>query len=104
MLTITSLGGLSIHRDGDPVTDLASRKAEALLVYVACADRPQPREVLAEMLWEERTQSQSLANLRVALSSLRKELGTYITITCPTRSHAWATGCAWRSSRVADSG
>jgi len=84
MLTITTLGGLSIRRDGEPVTDLASRKVEALLVYVASAERPQSRDVLAEMLWEERTQRQSLANLRVALSSLRKELAPYVTITRET--------------------
>ena len=42
MLTISTLGELSILLDGDPVTGLASRKAEALLVYLACTDRPRP--------------------------------------------------------------
>jgi DNA-binding SARP family transcriptional activator len=78
MLTISTLGGLAIRRDGESVTNLASRKVEALLVFVASAERPQSREVLAEMLWEERTQRQSLANLRVALSSLRKQLTPYV--------------------------
>ena len=62
-LTITTFGRLSIRRGDVPVTDLASRKVEALLVYVACGDRPQSREVLAEMLWEERSQRRSLGNL-----------------------------------------
>jgi DNA-binding SARP family transcriptional activator len=84
MLTISTLGGLSIRRGDEPVTGLASRKVEALLVYLACTDRPRPREVLAEMLWEERSQSQSLANLRVVLSSLRKHLAPYVTITRDT--------------------
>jgi DNA-binding SARP family transcriptional activator/TolA-binding protein len=81
MLEITTLGGLSIKQDGRRVSELASRKAEALLVYIASVERPQPREVLAEMLWEERTQRQSLANLRVVLASLRKELEPYVRIT-----------------------
>jgi DNA-binding SARP family transcriptional activator len=80
MLTITTLGGLSIRLDDEPVTGLASRKVEALLVYLACTGRPRPREVVAEMLWEERSQSQALANLRVVLSSLRKHLALYVTI------------------------
>jgi DNA-binding SARP family transcriptional activator len=36
MLEISTLGGLSIRHDGEPVTGLASRKVEALLVYLAC--------------------------------------------------------------------
>jgi hypothetical protein len=84
VLTISTLGGLSIRLDGEPVTGLASRKVEALLIYLACTGRPQPREVVAEMLWEERSQSQALSNLRVVLSSLRKHLAPYVTITRDT--------------------
>lgn len=80
MLEILTLGGLSIRLDGEPVDGFASRKAEALLVYVACTGRPKARDILAEMLWEERTQSQALSNLRVVLSSLRKTLGSYVSI------------------------
>jgi DNA-binding SARP family transcriptional activator len=69
-ITIHSLGGLTIQREGQPITGLASRKAEALLVYLAANPRPHPREILAEMLWDERSQSQAMANLRVVLSSL----------------------------------
>jgi DNA-binding SARP family transcriptional activator len=81
MLEIRTLGGLSIKRDGEQVSGLASRKAEALLAYLACTEREHPREVLAELLWQERTQERAMANLRVALSSLRQKLGEYITIT-----------------------
>ena len=44
-LEITTLGGLSIRLDGQPLAKLHSRKAEALLVYLAVTARPQPREV-----------------------------------------------------------
>ena len=79
-LEIRTLGGLNIRRDGRPLTGLASRKVEALLAYLACAGRPRPRELLAELLWEERTQERAMGNLRVALSSLRKRVGPYVAI------------------------
>jgi DNA-binding SARP family transcriptional activator len=81
MLEILTLGGLVIRRDGESVTELVPRKVEALLVYLACTGRTHSREVLAELFWEERTQERSMGNLRVALTSLRKELGEYVTIT-----------------------
>ncbi len=84
LLQISTLGGLSIRLDGEPVTGLASRKVEALLVYLACAGREYRRDVLAELFWEERTQAQAMSNLRVALSSLRKRLSSYVVITRDT--------------------
>jgi DNA-binding SARP family transcriptional activator len=73
-LEIFTLGGVRIMRGGEPVLGLSNRKAEAILIYLASTRRPQPREVLADLLWDERTQSQALAYLRVALSALRKAL------------------------------
>jgi DNA-binding SARP family transcriptional activator len=80
MLEVTTLGRLLIQRDGEPVTELVTRKAEALLVYLICTGRAHPREVLAELLWEERSPERALGNLRVALTSLRKHVGPYLTI------------------------
>jgi ABC-type oligopeptide transport system substrate-binding subunit/DNA-binding SARP family transcriptional activator len=79
-LKIFTLGGVRILRAGDQPVDLKSRKAEALLVYLACNQRSIPREVLAEMFWDERSQSQSLSNLRYLLTILRKDLGDYLSI------------------------
>ncbi|HYO48838.1 MAG TPA: BTAD domain-containing putative transcriptional regulator [Chloroflexia bacterium] len=80
-LTIFTLGGLQISQRGIPLADLALRKAEALFVYLACIRRPQPREVLADLFWDERSPAQSLGSLRMALSSLRTRLAPYLTIT-----------------------
>ena len=80
-LCIHSLGGLSIQLEDQPVEDLGTRKAEALLVYLAGTGRSQAREVLAELLWDDRAQSQAQANLRVALSGLRKPLEEYLEVT-----------------------
>ncbi|MCL4299102.1 MAG: NACHT domain-containing protein, partial [Anaerolineae bacterium] len=81
LLEISVLGGLTLKRGGLPVTALASRKTEALLGYLACTRRPHAREVLADLLWDDRSQSQALGNLRVVLTSLRQVLGPYVTIT-----------------------
>jgi WD40 repeat protein/DNA-binding SARP family transcriptional activator len=86
MLEILTFGGLVIRCDGEPVTGRVLRKVEALLVYLACTRRAHPRELLAELLWEERPQELSLGSLRVALTSLRKEFGAYVTITRDTVS------------------
>lgn len=77
LLEIRTLGGLQIAHDGHPLT-LTSRKAEALLVYLACTARGHARDVLAEMLWPERDQEESLARLRVTLSRVRTPLAPYI--------------------------
>jgi predicted ATPase/DNA-binding SARP family transcriptional activator/Tfp pilus assembly protein PilF len=80
-LEITTLGGLSIRCDGQPVKGLHSRKAEALLVYLAATAHPQPREVLAALFWGEFSQQRAMNNLRVVLSNLRKHLGDHLSIT-----------------------
>ena len=60
-LEIRTLGGLDIRCGDEPLSALTSRKAAALLVYVVYTKRPQPREVLAELFWRERTQAQALS-------------------------------------------
>lgn len=70
--------------NGERLTGLASRKAEALLLYLALEQRPCTREQLADLLWDDRTQRRALSNLRVLLSSLRKQLGEFVDITRTT--------------------
>ena len=77
-LTISLLGGVAILQDETTVTGFASRKVEALLVYLACNPRPHSREILAALLWPENDQNRALANLSVALTSLRKQLDTAV--------------------------
>jgi len=67
-LKIFTLGGLSIQRDDQPVSGFISRKVEALFVYLAVEQREHPREVLAELLWNDLTQARAMGNLRTALS------------------------------------
>lgn len=80
MLVLHLLGHLTIEINGQLLSSLPSRTAEALLIYVACQNRPVARETLAELFWDERHPDQALANLRSLLSALRKELGEYLVI------------------------
>jgi two-component SAPR family response regulator len=73
-LSIQLLGEVSILVGGQTLTGLPSRKAEALLIYLACTRRAVAREVLADLLWDDRSQDQALANLRTILTSLRRAL------------------------------
>ena len=80
-LKIITFGGIAITLNNTSIGGLASRKAEALLVYLACTRAAHTREYLAELLWEERAPSRSLSNLRVVLASLNKQIGGFISIT-----------------------
>lgn len=80
LLEIRTLGGLTFECSGQPIAGIVSRKVNALLVYLACTKRMYPREVLAEMLWAERSQGQSLANLRTVLTTVRQKFGPYVLI------------------------
>lgn len=73
-LVISVLGSPQITADGVPV-EVDTRKAIALLVYVAVSGRPQSRDRLAGLLWPEYDQDKARAALRRTLSALRKALG-----------------------------
>ena len=81
LLRLFTLGNLRFLRGDEPLDRFETRKADALLVYLACNRRSYPREVLADLLWDERSQEQAMSNLRVVLTSLRKNLEAYLVIT-----------------------
>jgi predicted ATPase/DNA-binding SARP family transcriptional activator len=80
-LEIYTLGRLEIRRNGITVVGIPTRKVEALLVYLACTGRPHSREQVAELLWDDRAQAQSLTNLRATLSRLNEQLAPFLLIT-----------------------
>ena len=81
-LSIRTFGALTIARgDATQPLHLATHPVEALLVYLACQDRPLGRDELAELLWPERTQEQARANLRVSLHRLRGQVEPYLLTT-----------------------
>jgi DNA-binding SARP family transcriptional activator len=71
-LALDLLGGFSTR----PPLRLGSRKAEALLAFLALSGgRPQPRDKLAALLWPEATDERARHSLRQALVALRRGLG-----------------------------
>ncbi|MCV3272042.1 alpha/beta fold hydrolase [Roseobacter sinensis] len=68
-LRISLLGELTVTRNGAPVALPASRKARAVLGYLAATARPVRRERLCELFWELPDDPRSA--LRWALSKLR---------------------------------
>ena len=84
LLEFSLLGEVTFKLGGEPLTGLASRRTEALLIYLVCTGQPHSREALATLLWDERSQSLALGNLRVLLTNLRQTVGPYVTITRQT--------------------
>ncbi|MCK8462936.1 alpha/beta fold hydrolase [Aliiroseovarius sp. S1339] len=69
-LNISLLGELSVSADGEAVALPASRKARAVLAYLAATGRPVRRERLCEMFWD--LPDDPRGSLRWALSKLRQ--------------------------------
>jgi predicted ATPase/DNA-binding SARP family transcriptional activator len=73
-LHLRLLGPPLVLLDGQPVTELRLKKAEAILYYLAISGRPHARPVLATLVWGDMPEAQAQANLRKALSHLRAVL------------------------------
>ncbi len=78
-LKISLLGGFRVSRnDGEPVA-FSSRKAQALIAYLAVeAARPQSRETLASLLWGKTGEQRARHNLRQSLAKIRQTFGDII--------------------------
>ena len=72
MLMLSLTGSLSADLDGTTLDLPPSKKARALLAYLATTQQPQRREHLASMLWNEAVAGRE--GLRWSLSRLRKAL------------------------------
>ncbi|HJT56028.1 MAG TPA: BTAD domain-containing putative transcriptional regulator, partial [Ktedonobacteraceae bacterium] len=72
-LALSLLGPPRIERDGILV-DVDTRKATALIAYLAVTRQRHSRDALAALLWPEYDQSHARATLRRTLSTLNKAL------------------------------
>jgi predicted ATPase/DNA-binding SARP family transcriptional activator len=98
-LTVYTLGQVTILLDGRPVTELSSRTAEALLIYLIYQKRPVSRQVLADFFWDDRAPERGAANLRTLLTMLRKPLGEFLLITRQTVAFDHDADC-WLDAAV----
>ena len=74
-LKLTLLGGFQAHLDAGAALVLPTRKAQALVAYLAVPlGQAHPREKLATLLWGDMQEAQARGNLRYALSRIRKAL------------------------------
>jgi len=64
------LGPVQVERDGKPMRGFESRKALALLGYLAVHDGPIPREQLVDLLWPELSEGRGRANLSWVLNRI----------------------------------
>lgn len=78
------LGPVRIERGGAPIHGFESRKAVALLCYVALQGQPQTRAHLAELLWEGKPEGRGRGNLNRVLHNLSALLPGCLAITRQT--------------------
>ncbi|MDP9371493.1 MAG: AAA family ATPase [Chloroflexota bacterium] len=74
LLSFALLGRTEVRHAGAPLA-LPTRKALALLVYLAAEGGLHPREKLAALFWPESDQERARAMLRYTLATLRRALG-----------------------------
>ena len=84
-LHMSLLGPPQLLWQGVPQTTLLV-KAQALLFYLALEPQPHTRPALATLLWSDMPDEKARANLRTALSRLRKSFGDYLITTRQTVS------------------
>lgn len=83
-LDLTLLGGFQARLNPGPPLRVPTRKAQALLAYLALPPGlSHPRDKLASLLWGEMRQEQARTNLRQTLFNLRKALP----VTAPESLH-----------------
>ena len=78
------LGAAELAVDGRPLLGLASAKATALLVYLAVTGTAHSRSALAGLLWSDLPEATARANLRLALTKLRRALPAQLLVTRQT--------------------
>jgi DNA-binding SARP family transcriptional activator len=75
LLEIALFGGFKTTRPSGAVLSLPTKKAQALLAYLAVSPgQAHPRDTLATLLWSDMPKPQARASLRQAIFAIRKAL------------------------------
>jgi len=91
-LKLTLLGRPQFLLDDQPIPDLNSSKAQALLFYLAVTRQRHSRQELAGLLWPEKTEERARNNLRVEINRLRHFLEGHLDIRRPSLRMRSASG------------
>lgn len=75
-----NLFGTPEIRLGDRVLTLGTAKARALLIYLAATGHVHSRAALIDLLWGEMPEANARRNLTATLTSLRKEVASFLQI------------------------
>src|ERR671932_527527 len=75
VLEVRLAGGLELRADGAELAPPASKRARAVLAFLALNPGPQPRGRLAARFWPDVLDASARASLRVGLTELRQALG-----------------------------
>lgn len=84
MLQFSLLGAPKLLRSGALVSGFITRKAEALLYYLAVTERAHTRSAVAALLWPDMPEQNARKNLRDVIVSLRKTVGDLLVISHQT--------------------
>lgn len=90
-LTLHLLGTPQIALDGKRVSGFVTRKAQALLIYLAHTGTVHTRDRLAGLFWPDMPDESAKNNLRRTLPNLRKLVGSHLAIDTQTVSLAKET-------------
>lgn len=84
LLQFSLLGAPKLLRNGSLVSGFITRKAEALLYYLAVTERAHTRSAVAALLWPDMPEQNARKNLRDVIASLRKTVGDLLIISHQT--------------------
>jgi DNA-binding SARP family transcriptional activator len=94
-INLVLFGGFTAHRPDGSAIELPTRKAEALLAYLACrAGEAQPRDRLTALLWGDRADAQARHSLSQTLTSIRRALNGAAAILNVDRDTVTLRACA----------
>src|SRR5437763_450415 len=79
MLRLTLLGSPVVERDGQSLS-FDTRKATALLAFLAVEQHPQPRDRLAALLWPDAEPNRARSALRRTVSVTAAEVGAALLV------------------------
>ncbi|MCB0139338.1 MAG: AAA family ATPase [Caldilineaceae bacterium] len=79
-LRLKLLGAIEVKLGDIVIASFGSRKAQALLFYLAIIDGGCTRDTAAALLWPDMPDKKAKSNLRVTLAKLKQQLGSHVDI------------------------